>query len=264
MSDVIYYFTGTGNSLAAARRIAERVGDCEIASLADTVAKMNEGGASTIETDAGAERIGFVFPVYYYGLPAIVHDFFRALRVRGSPYLFCVATRGGSSGYGSFAQASGYLRRIGKNLDAGFFPLMPENYPVMYNPTDSETAARMLESAEQDLAGIAEAIAAKRPFREGWQNPIAAKLVSGPVNAWFVAGARASDKKFASSAACVSCGKCVRACSVRNISLEGGKPVWHGRCEQCFGCYNVCPTHAIEFGKSTLGKRQYVNPVLKV
>lgn len=263
MKNVIYYFTGTGNSLAAARQIASRVGDCEIESIAERVAKMNEGGASAIGTDASAERIGFAFPVYYYGLPSIVNGFFASLRVSGNPYLFCVATRGGSSGYGAFAQVSGHLKKRGNRLDAGFSVLMPENYPVLYNPTDLDASKRMLEEAAKEIDGIAKSVAAKRPFREGWQNPLAAALVSKPVNAWFARSIRASYKKFSVSPVCVSCGKCAVACGVRNISLEGGKPVWHDHCEQCYGCYNVCPVHAIDFGKVTQGKRQYLHPILK-
>lgn len=263
MKNVMYYFTGTGNTLEAARRIAKGIGDCELLEIAATIAEMKRSGISEIAVDSNVERVGIAFPVYYYGLPAIVHDFFRALRVSGNPYAYCVATRGGSSGYGSFAQALMHLKKNGKNLDAGFSVLMPENYPVLYNPTDVETTRKMLEAATGEIDGIAAAVAEKRPFREGWQNPLAATLVSRPVNAWFVSGVRASDREFTASGSCVSCGKCVRACSVGNISLEGGKPVWHGRCEQCFGCYNACPARAIDFGKSTIGKRQYLNPVMK-
>jgi len=263
LRNVIYYFTGTGNSLDAASRIAKAIGDCELVEIAAAIAEMKRSGMSEIAAEPNVERIGIAYPVYYYGLPAIVHEFLSLLRMGGNPYVYCVATRGGASGYGSFAQASGYLRRIGKKLDAGFSVLMPDNYPVLYNPADAETAKKTLEAASNEIEAIAATVAEKRPFREGWQNPLAATLVSRPVNAWFVSGVRASDRKFVVSGSCVSCGKCVRACGVGNISLEGGKPVWHGRCEQCFGCYHACPAHAIEFGKSTIGKRQYLNPVLR-
>jgi len=263
LRNVIYYFTGTGNTLEAVRRVAKGIGDCELLGIAATIAEAKGSGMSDIAVDSNVERVGIAFPVYYYGLPAIVHDFFRALRVSGNPYIYCVATRGGSSGYGSFAQASAYLRKIGKKLDAGFSVLMPENYPVLYNPTDVETARKMLEAASGEIDVIAAAVAEKRPFREGWQNPFASTFISRPVNAWFVSGVRSSDKKFVASSACISCGKCAKACGVGNISLENGKPVWHGRCEQCFGCYHACPARAIDFGKSTIGKRQYLNPVLK-
>ena len=60
MKTVIYYFTGTGNSLAAARKIAGALGETElvpIASLADTPGAVTPGptgsGSSVRSTTAG-------------------------------------------------------------------------------------------------------------------------------------------------------------------------------------------------------------------
>jgi len=72
MKNVIYYFTGTGNSLAVAKKIAAALGECElvpIASLRDTPA---------IAPDA--ERVGIVCPVYFLGLPLMVAEFAGPVR----------------------------------------------------------------------------------------------------------------------------------------------------------------------------------------
>jgi len=68
MRIVIYYFTGTGNSLAAAKKIAAVLGGCEIVPIASLA---NTPGA--IAPEAG--RIGIVCPVYFSGLPAMVTAF---------------------------------------------------------------------------------------------------------------------------------------------------------------------------------------------
>ena len=44
MKTIIYYFTGTGNSLAAARKIAAALGDCE--ARIDRIAKRHPRGYS--------------------------------------------------------------------------------------------------------------------------------------------------------------------------------------------------------------------------
>ena len=64
MKTIIYYFTGTGNSLAAARGICARLGDCELVSI-PTLTK------SQAEIVPAADRVGIVCPVYDFGLPSI-------------------------------------------------------------------------------------------------------------------------------------------------------------------------------------------------
>jgi formate hydrogenlyase subunit 6/NADH:ubiquinone oxidoreductase subunit I len=65
------------------------------------------------------------------------------------------------------------------------------------------------------------------------------------------------DSKYLSTEACIHCGKCVEACPLKNITLEEGRPKWHGHCTMCMGCYHHCPVNAIQYGKATVGKGQY-------
>ncbi len=258
--NVIYYFTGTGNSLSLAKKVAERMGDCALKPIPEALSEMRECGRETIETESGIERVGVVFPVYFLGLPAIVHEFLSALRVRGNPYFFVAATKGGETGMGALAQARRYAKSNRMTIDATFCVLMPENYAVLYNPPDGVDAKRMLAAADEEIERIAGLVESKTRAFEGGQNPVVATAISIPVNAWFTRGVRRSDRKFKVSNACVSCGACAKACGMRNINMQEGRPRWEGRCEQCYGCYNVCPVHAIDYGKSTVGKRQYVHP----
>lgn len=47
--------------------------------------------------------------------------------------------------------------------------------------------------------------------------------------------------------ACIGCGKCVKACPQKALSLTGGKcAVNVGRCIGCFECITVCPTKAVD------------------
>ncbi|MGE5630620.1 MAG: hypothetical protein ACM3TR_05905 [Caulobacteraceae bacterium] len=54
MSTTIFYFSGRGNALNAARIIAGKLGDTKIVPVYKA---LNE------ETDLSSERIGFLFPV---------------------------------------------------------------------------------------------------------------------------------------------------------------------------------------------------------
>ena len=65
METTIYYFTGTGNSLAVARDICERLGECRVVPI---VSLNDEPGPIR----PAAERVGIVYPVYFSGVPSIV------------------------------------------------------------------------------------------------------------------------------------------------------------------------------------------------
>ena len=88
VKNVIYYFTGTGNSLAIAQKIAAALKDCEVIPVAPlkdspTIAPV-------------ADRVGIVFPVYFLGLPLMVAEFAGRLDRSRAGYTFGVITFGGS------------------------------------------------------------------------------------------------------------------------------------------------------------------------
>ena len=69
---MVYYFSGTGNSRYAARRIGALTGE-EVRFLPslDPYAEDLEKGKD--------KTVGFVFPVYAWGVPPIVMDFIKRL-----------------------------------------------------------------------------------------------------------------------------------------------------------------------------------------
>ncbi len=104
MKSIIYYFTGTGNSLAVAKKIAAALGECElvpIASLKDTPGTITPA----------AERVGIICPVYFSGLPVMVDTFAQRLDLSGSQYIFSVVTLGGSGGSSTLHQLDDILRK---------------------------------------------------------------------------------------------------------------------------------------------------------
>ena len=126
MKTTIYYFTGTGNSLAAARKIAALLGDCELVRVPLL---------KTTQEDIvpQAERIGIICPVYFSGLPLVVSEFARHLDLSRSQYTFSVVTYGGSGGSSALGQLDTILWMRNRGLDAGFMVKMPGNYILMYS-----------------------------------------------------------------------------------------------------------------------------------
>lgn len=81
----VYYFTGTGNSLATAKHLSEKLN-----AKLTPIALLLKG--SRIETDA--EVIGLVFPIYGQKAPKIIASFVEKLPNLDSKYVFAVATYG--------------------------------------------------------------------------------------------------------------------------------------------------------------------------
>jgi hypothetical protein len=59
LKNIIYYFTGTGNSLYLTRQLGKQLENYQIESMTNDPPTQPVGGPN--------ENIGFIFPVYYWG-----------------------------------------------------------------------------------------------------------------------------------------------------------------------------------------------------
>ena len=253
MKTILYYFTGTGNSLAVAEGLCRRLLDCELVPIASAVKVQ---GSIAPEAD----RVGIIAPVYFSGLPSLVANFSRRLDLSKVPYTFAVMTLGGSGG----AAARHQLDRIlaegpGKRgLDAGFTVKMPGNYLMMYSAAKQPRIAKILAESErrvEEIASMVEHGVRKRPSL-----PLFGSLIHRMIYPRFIAGVHDADRKFTVDDRCTSCGRCVEVCPVENIRLDAGRPAWLHHCEQCMACIQNCPTEAIQAGKKTEKRRRYHHP----
>ncbi len=64
METTIYYFTGTGNSLQIAKNVRDKLEDCKLIPIVKVW--------QIKDLTATCEKVGFVFPLYWSGLPKIV------------------------------------------------------------------------------------------------------------------------------------------------------------------------------------------------
>ena len=79
----IYYFSGTGNNLYTASKIAEAIGGAEILSVR---CKPEDISAEN------ADVIGFVCPVYEWDIPGTFKEFIKQLTINPNAYIFMVTT----------------------------------------------------------------------------------------------------------------------------------------------------------------------------
>lgn len=244
---MIFYFTGTGNSLSAAKSI---LNDGErLISIAAAV----KSGQFRFEAGKG-EPVGFVFPVYWYTLPVTVADFVRKLELKCDGYVYAVITCGGGIG-----QAGGLLKselyKRGIELNAVFPLVTADNAVFYYNIAPAAKAKQLLREADGRLKLIIGKI------RQNTATEIGGKALAEIFARLYRLSCGTS--KFYVSDACVSCGKCAENCPADAIEIRGGRPVWvKPVCVKCASCINRCPVQAIQYGKATEKRNRYVNPNL--
>lgn len=253
---MIIYFSGTGNSEYVAMMLGE---------------KLNEPVEALVElppADAkfSGKSLGFVFPVYSWGVPPLVLDYVRNLNnkfineIKEIPvYIICVC--GDETAYAPEMIESALAER-GIALSGGWSIQMPNNYVLLpgFDVDSTDVENSKLETAPAAVAEIAEKILKgelEKKYVRGSMPWIKSKLVYPAFKRWEI-----FPDRWHATDACVSCGKCVMACPMNNIEIEeaGEHPKWGKNCVSCLACYHICPRHAVQYGKITRKKGQYFCP----
>lgn len=255
MKTVIYYFTGTGNTLAVARALAEELGDTKLLPLRQAIYY----GAFSPEADA----VGIAFPVHFVTMPSIVREFVNAILFSGSPYIFGLATCGERPG-GALYRLQELLEEKGYALSAGFSLMMPENFigPVDLMG-DIDRHEEKLAAARNRIPEIAAAIREQRVLAPEGTNSALMKF-GGRITSTLATSVYNTPRHFHATAVCNRCGVCARICPTRNISVTRDAVIWGEDCTQCYACIHWCPTGAIEIGGRTKGKMRYHHPDVNI
>lgn len=273
MSTEIYYFSGSGNSLAVARDLAGNL-DGALVPIPPLLKKD--------EISPDAEMLGFVFPVHFAeftGVPFIVQRFMDKLADLSSKYLFAVCTHAGKAG----RTIENFRKMIAKNggqLAGGFNVKMSVPYATWVKMKDalfhtgfnSEEIiqkdeekrralftqwARKLEIITQYVSnrgeGVYETFGFFRKVLEALFLPLSRlmfrthyKSLAETSKGSLRELVQLADNSFQVNDNCNACGTCVRVCPVVNIKLVDDKPVWLHHCENCLACYHWCPQDAIQ------------------
>lgn len=241
---MIYYFSGTGNSRYAAEKLARLTGDKCV-----NIASIYKGTVGSVK--GRNDVTGFVFPVYYGGLPEMVKRFASHPEIKNnlSDYVFSVITCGAEA-----AAADKMLEKaLERPLDLSVSLRMPDNYVIAYNPSTKEEAMDALRKADGKLSGIADRILR----REGHTTTDLKKKVLTTVM-YPLYGAFRTTLLYKADENCTGCGLCEKLCPDSAIVMKNGKPEWTKfRCQHCTACINTCPADSIQFTKLTETRGRY-------
>lgn len=250
MKHLIYWFSGTGNTLAAAKGLASKLKDAEIREIRDD---------GVPRADGDAETIGILYPVYCWGPPNIVADFARKVAVPKDAYVYAVAVYGGM-----LASSNAVLERLlgarGIPLAASFGVNLPGNFVGMYDIAPERKLKKMYERAEAAVGRIADSVRGKKETRIARNLGPLGRYLSGRKYGPMMARINFASTAFTVDESCSGCGICARVCPKGNVRMDAGKPKWDTQCESCLACLHWCPTASIQSGDATRKHERYHHP----
>ncbi len=252
---MIFYFSGCGNT----RWVAKQIADVQNERLIFIPEVIDGGYTFTLQND---EKIGFLFPVYSWAQPKIITDFINRLKLKNyhGQYLFMVCTCGGNVGLTRQLFTSSIVSS-GWHIDSAFSIQMPNTYVCLpgCNIDKPEHSADKLQKSIERLRYINDQVlrraSGKYDVVQGLFPWTKTRIIQPLFQRFLI-----DDKPFHTNENCIGCKICERSCPVGNICLTDESPVWLHHCTMCLGCYHRCPTHAIEYGKQTANKGQYIHP----
>ena len=252
MKTDIYYFTGTGNTLAVARKLSDKIENSKIISIPHIINKVNS---------ITGEVIGIICPIYMHNIPYIVADFIK--KIKEVKYLFIVFAGAGQLGIGLKATKKLCVTRNIK-LSSLFNIPMPDNYtPYGYVPDDKQK--ELFDNADKKIEAIVKIVKGKKEHYDVSNTSLFKTYIHPGIH--YKMGydrIKILDKLFYADEKCDGCKICQKVCPVNNITMRDNKPVWNNQCQQCYACLHWCPKESIQVGNKTAGIKRYHNPNITI
>lgn len=239
---MIFYFTGTGNSLYAAKQLDDRA--ISIPQILNS---------QTLEFSA--ETIGIVCPIYGHEMPAMVKEFICRAKLQ-TEYLYLILTYGKRHA-NAVELAERVFSEAGKRLDYCATLLMVDNFLPVF---DMNEEMEIDKQVEQQLAAIKSDIVSRMQKIEAVTDQDRQAHQSYLALANNAAETVWAD--FTITDDCVGCGICTKVCPAGCIYLDKQRAVHTGiNCQACFACIHACPKLAIRLPRGEKNPQaRYRNP----
>lgn len=225
---MVFYFTGTGNSLYVAKQIEE-----DPLSIPQVMRTGN--------SEFTSESIGIVAPVYGHELPPMVKEFLKNQTFH-TDYFYIILTYGNRHG-GAAELAEKFCEECGIAVNYINVIIMADNWLPGFDMNEQK---KIDKKVEENMAVILADLAAhKSMVSEVTDTDRAAhqqfldRMSQMPVDAWQHL-LRVTD-------ACTGCGICEKVCPSASVHIEDGKAVHiPGNCQTCLACAHACPQKAVQ------------------
>ncbi|HCE57906.1 MAG TPA: hypothetical protein DER09_08820 [Prolixibacteraceae bacterium] len=247
----IYYFTGTGNALAAANWIA---GEAENRGVTASVIQIAPS-LKAFDFSVGPDTlVGFCYPTHGFNAPPVVIDFLLKFPNGNNP-VFLLNTRAGmklsklfTPGLSGLAQLFPAIILLLKGYKIkGLQPMdLPSNWISIHPGLRQKVVDSIFYRCEKITKRFAAKILdGKNVFKGLVSLPI--DLLISPISvAYILLGRFALAKTFIADSHCNNCLLCEKECPVKAIVIKNERPFWTHKCESCMHCMNRCPQRAIQ------------------
>jgi ferredoxin len=251
---LIYYFSGTGNALTAARWISENAEKKGIPSSIVSIETINHSIIPKLE---GKTLAGILFPTHGFNAPWIVLKFFFRFPRIPNTQVFFINTRGGVN-FGSIylPGLSGiatwlpmFLFRLMGIKTRGVLPLdMPHSWTALGPPNSQLSSQLIMERCHNKVNELSEVVMAGGRFYSPsiWKSLLFDIAISPVAILYFIYGRFFLSKTLFASFNCNNCNVCKDNCPVGAIKMVGNRPYWSYACENCERCMNICPKKSIQ------------------
>lgn len=251
---MIFYFSATGNSQCVAEIIARKTSE-----KAYSIAQCRNNGHFSFASSNPGERIGFVTPVYFWGLPSPVVDFVEQLKISASPnaFVYHVLTFGTTTGQAHYQMAR-LLQSKGLHLYGKYIVRMVDTWTPLFDLSNRYKCLRTTRRSLLKIRLISEMVMHRSggDFDNRKFPHFLAKLYYNTYRRQ-----RATSHFHIIESRCIGCGKCASLCPEQAINMVVGLPQWSKtHCAACLSCLHHCPKFAIQYGRNTFRHGQFVNP----
>lgn len=238
---IIFYYTGTGNSLSVAKSIGG-----ELISIPQVM--------KSKELYFKSDAIGIVFPIYGLEAPKKVQEFISKVKIEAD-YIFAIGTYGNSPG-----AAMSNLEKLAEKNDFHFdylnYLLMVDNCLPIFN-IDKQIENLPKKNVEKNLEIIINEI--KNKEKKYAKESVLGKIITSVYGAYARRTYTGNEaKKYIVGDNCTRCGTCARGCPAGNI-IVSNKVEFKDKCELCQSCIHLCPQNAIHL-KNEKNNTRWRNP----
>lgn len=243
---IVFYFTGSGNSLYVAKHLSAQP---------LSIPQVLQGDQLEFEAD----EIGLVFPDYQGKAPSIVQEFAQKVKLKAD-YMFSVITYGLDNCLVTELWEE-YAKQYGWHFNYINVVLMQDVYLPMFNQDQQRTLYEQKDE-EGQIARVVEDINTRREWiyeispEAHQRGEMIMNMVSR--NPIYPATSQASftiDRDL-----CVGCGTCVNVCPKKCYNFGSRGLQNNGDCTYCMACANNCPQKAIKLPREANANARYRHP----